>query len=122
MKSEVSSWQLQQFFTNEAQLQSKIGEGTEISSSNEVKLLGLKYDRIKDTLSTADLHLSKNANTKRLILSTIASNFDLFQFAGAIINRAGMFIHKLQCSKSLSWDDRISPEFERMAQHFSPGQ
>ena len=78
-----------------------------------VKLLGLTNDRETDKLSTAQLHLDPMANTKRKILLTIASNFDLFQFAGSIQNRSRLFVHKLQCATDVSWDSEISESEKR---------
>lgn len=51
------------------------------------------------------IHLEVNANTKRLILKYIASQFDMQNFLGPILNRARIFLHNLQCDKNVGWDD-----------------
>ena len=78
-----------------------------------VKLLGLAWNRKQDTLSTRSLHLDNKANTKRLILKTIAAHYDVFGFTLPLLNRAKLFLHKLQCDSSLKWDSRLSDELLR---------
>ena len=79
-----------------------------IDSENvDSKLLGLIWNRATDTLSTRPIDLSAVANTKRTILQTIASQYDVFSFAGPSINRARLFMHCLQCNKSLGWHTRL---------------
>ena len=99
---------LQQCVTNDSELQLQLDEKSQQVTADEVKLLGLRYNRKSDTLSTAQLHLEAAANTKRKILSTIASNFDLFNFAGPLLNRARLFMHRLQCAQDVGWDEIIS--------------
>ncbi|MEL7307448.1 MAG: hypothetical protein AAGK05_05915, partial [Pseudomonadota bacterium] len=50
------------------------------------------------------------ASTKRQILSSIASQFDLFGFNGPILNRSRLFLHDLQCQMNIGWDDHLSKE------------
>ena len=78
-----------------------------------VKLLGVQWDRNKDTLSTKTIQLEVKAKTKREILATIASQFDLFNINGPILNRSRLFLHDLQCKSHLGWDDILSPELIR---------
>jgi len=101
---------LQQFITNDSQLQNEIDSETDSKSDDEVKLLGLRWNRLSDELSTKPIELDINARTKREILSSIASQFDLFNFNGPILNRSRLFLHTLQCDKSLGWDDSLPSE------------
>ena len=67
---------LQQFYTNELNLQSSIDAQSQTETPAVVPLLGLLWDRVADTISTRKMSL--NALTKREILRSIASNFDIY--------------------------------------------
>ena len=100
---------VQQVVTNDCDIQSKLdSEGQE--TSELVKVFGHTWNRATDSISTRPLHLDTSANTKRLILSTIANNYDLFQINGPILNRARLFVHRLQCDGGISWDDRLTAD------------
>ena len=101
-------FELQQFVSNNDDLQAKMDSDSSTSTSGEVKLFGLKWDREKDQLSCKKLYLNESASSKRQILQTVASNFDPFNFAGPILNRAKMFLHDLQNNKKLDWDKELS--------------
>ena len=96
-------FELQQYVTNDKALQEEIDELVAGSTPDNVKLFGLKWDRVNDTLSTQKLMLDISANTKRLVLKTIAMNFDPYNFNGPVLNRARLFMHRLQIDKSLGW-------------------
>ena len=98
---------LQQYNTNCLSLQDTIDNGQE-ETPQVVKLMGLMWDRSADTLTTRPLHLDPEASTKRTILSSIASNYDLFQYNGPLLNRARIYMHELQCSNSIGWDDKLN--------------
>ncbi|XP_068234742.1 uncharacterized protein [Palaemon carinicauda] len=102
--------ELQQIVTNDSSLQEDIDAGLENKTDSKVKLLGLQWHRQDDILSTRPIALEGSANTKRLILRSIASNFDLYNFNGPVFNRSRVFMHGLQCDKSLGWDDPLSQE------------
>ena len=101
-------FQLQKMFTNNVKLQNELDNQHEEKTPSQVKLLGLVYDREEDTIATAPLKLDCAANTKRKILSSLASNFDVFQFVGPLLNRARLFVHLLQCEQTLEWDTVLS--------------
>ena len=102
-------FKLQQFATNDLSLQAAIdGDGEKTPSV--VKLFGLAWNRVEDTISTQPLRLDPKANTKRAVLSTIAANYDIFQYNGPILNRARVFIHLLQCDSTLGWDSVLSDD------------
>ena len=100
---------LQQFVTNDEILRQKIQE-TEETKENEAKtkLLGLEFDQISDKIKTKPISLNKQAETKREILSTIASQFDLLGFNTPLMNRSRLFMHNLQCRSDIDWDDKLS--------------
>ena len=103
-------FELQQFVTNDLPLQQRIDEGLEEKTPERVKLFGISWDRLCDTLSTQPIQLNPKACTKRLILKSIAKNFDLYNFNGPLLNRARLFMHNLQCNKTLGWDTRLPNE------------
>ena len=99
---------VQQIACNDSNLQNEIDEGKE-PTANEVKLLGLQWYRDSDCISTKPIFLDCKANTKRLILQTIASNYDLFNINAPMLNRARLFMQQLQ-SISLPWDENLESE------------
>ena len=99
---------LQQFVTNDSELQDKIDSYYKVETPITVKLLGVQWNRNTDTLSTKSIMLQTQAVTKRQILSSIATQFDLFGFNGPVLNRSRLFLHGLQCDKTLGWDDKLS--------------
>ena len=97
---------LQQFITNEKDLSKELCEGKEPGSVSG--LLGLQWDKKNDVIRTRKIELNINAVTKREVLSTIASQFDLFQYNGPLLNRARIFLHVLQSSPEIEWDTKLS--------------
>lgn len=104
---------LQQYVSNDNDLQSLVDVDDKRQTPVKVKLLGMQWDRVEDTLSTRPISLDVNASTKRRILKTIASQFDLYNYNGPILNRSRLFLHRLQCKKDLDWDEQLSPELLR---------
>lgn len=98
---------LQQFITNDVELQKHVDHDREVTPP-KVKLFGLMWDRDNDTLLTQKLVLDRTATTKRTILSSIASNFDVFSFNRPLLNRSRLFMHRLQCMEDLGWDDKLT--------------
>lgn len=98
---------LQQITSNVRSIQldadSRCGEET----PDEVRLLGLNWQRSTDKLYSNRISLNSKANTKRSILKSIASQYDIHNFQGPILNRARIFLHKLQCDKDLGWDAKL---------------
>ena len=102
-------FQIQQVYTNAKDIQDTINHDFNQDNTEEgVKLFGLVWNRKEDTLSIQKLFLNEDAVTKREILSSIASNFDIFNFNGPLLNRARLFLHELQCRSELSWDAKLS--------------
>ena len=50
---------------------------------------------------------------KRQILSTIASQYDIYKFNGPIMNCSRLFMHSLQCNEDLGWDDILLQSHQR---------
>ncbi|XP_068229710.1 uncharacterized protein [Palaemon carinicauda] len=100
---------LQQFVTNDPSLQEVIYREGSGQTPHEVKLLGLQWSRDSDQIYTLPVRLDPNANMKRCVLKAIASNFDIFNFNGPILNRTRIFLHNLQTNK-LDWDEILDGE------------
>lgn len=103
---------VQQIMSNVTKIQTLADSRDEGKQTNdEVNLLGMLWNRTEDTLYTKQITLNQSANTKRLILKTIASQFDIHNFNAPLMNRCRLFLHQLQCNKELGWDDQLSAEF-----------
>ena len=101
---------IQQLVTNESNLQQLIDLQCEKGTPITNKLLGLNWNRESDEICTNQISLNVQANTKRLILQTIASQFDIFGFNLPLFNRCRMFMHGLQCQKGLGWDQPLNDQ------------
>lgn len=99
---------IQQCITNNSHLQSVINRGSTEVPDTKVKLLGMKWDTENDVLCLNKITLSKEAISKRTVLQSIASNFDLFGLSLPILNRARLYMQRLQCDKNLTWDTELS--------------
>ena len=96
---------LQQYATNDIKLQDDLDQKMdERATPSIIKLLGIKWDRSKDLLCTPAMTLSPEAKTKRQILRSIAENFDPNGFNMPVMNRARLFLHKLQVNRAINWD------------------
>ena len=62
----------------------------------------------KDKISTNQISLNLNDFSKRQILQSLASQYDLYNLNGPLLNR--LFVHKLQCEKNLGWDEKLCSE------------
>ena len=101
---------LQKFYTNLGELQVRIDASSQEESPQVINLLGLKWNRIHDTVSCAKISLNSDANTMRKVLSSVNSVFDLCGFLLPIMNRAKFFLHRLQMQKDLNWDDILTSD------------
>ena len=98
-------FEIQKLMCNSDSLQEVIDDSN--SESGETGLFGIKWDRSSDQLYTKPIQLNKEADTKRSVLQTIASQYDMQNFNGPLLNRARFFMHKLQCDKDLGWDVQL---------------
>lgn len=110
---EPFKFDVQQIVTNDVPLQMEVDDNFSSNTPVDNKLFGLTWDRQCDEIFTKPIYLNSSANTKRLILQTIASQFDIFGFNMPLFNRCRLFLHKLQCQKNLGWDKVLSPELQR---------
>lgn len=106
-------FEVQQLITNDLTLQKKIDEDMNVETPATTKLFGLIWDRLKDEIYTRPISLSPEANTKRTILKSIASQFDIYGFNMPLLNRSRLFMHQLQCNKKLGWDHVIPQEQQK---------
>ena len=99
---------VQKIFSNHTGVQAVADVHSEVETPVEVPVLRLNWNRLTDTLSCAPHMLDPAADSKRLILKTIASCYDVFNLKGPILNRARIFLHRLQVQENLSWDKKLS--------------
>ena len=97
---------LQKFATNNPELRDKFPSTEKDSLIHN--LLGISWNVEKDVLFNGKAYLNPDASTKRQILSTINSNFDLFGIFIPILNRAKLFLNKIQ--SEFGWDDPFGKE------------
>ena len=102
---------LQQFATNCPALQNIIDNENDWETDDEVKCFGLKWCRSKDILKPNQINLDLNANTKRKVLSSLKSVYDIYNVYTPILLRAKLFVQTLQYDKNLSWDAVLSEEY-----------
>ena len=107
---EPYKFSIQQLITNDVELQEQIDQEYETDTPVINKIFGLAWNRLTDEISTQAITLNLEANTKRTVLQTIASQFDIFGFNLPLFNRCRIFIHKLQCQKNLGWDQPLSAD------------
>ena len=77
---------------------------------DSIKLLGIQWEKKSDTLSSQPLNLNASANTKRSVLSSLASCYDPFNFSLPLMNKAKLFMQSLQTDSKLGWDTVIDHE------------
>ena len=97
-------FELQQLNSNDSHLNTEISAETQ----STVDLFGLRWDTVKDELSTKPKKLDPDVKTKRQILSCIAENYDPYNMECPLLNRARLFLHRLQCRPDLGWDETLS--------------
>ena len=69
-----------------------------------MKFIWDEVDDSSDEIATTKFNLNQSASTKREVTRTIASIYDPFNINGPLLNRARIFMHKLQCNSELKWD------------------
>ena len=106
----VYNLNLQQFFTNSKYLQTQID--CEVNKSDDcIKFFGMIWCRSNDKLSPMKINLNEYANTKRKILSSLNSIYDIFNIYGPILLRARLFLQKVHSDKSVTWDSPIKEDY-----------
>jgi len=101
---------LQQFATNSAEVQAHIDErtGTDSNFDQDVKLFGMHWNRSNDSLVPIKINLDMNANTRRTILSSLNTVYDVFGLYIPMLLRARLFVQRLQSDKTLTWDTTLT--------------
>ena len=103
-------FELQQYCTNDLNLQNKIDSETKSPTTEEVKLFGMSWNRANDTLAPYKIDLDSNADTRRKILQTINAVYDIYNLYAPILLRAKLYLQKIAAGLKLSWDTVISEE------------
>lgn len=103
-------FQLQQYASNNRELQLKIDADHKSETENVIKFFGMQWNRESDSFGPFPIKLNIEANSKRTILSSLNSVYDIFNLYGPILNRGKVFFQKLQLEKSLTWDATLPPE------------
>jgi hypothetical protein len=80
--------------TNDDVVQQKIEERSEEAMPDQVKLLGVNWNRE----ATPFLPVKLNLNLLQLKKTFCNCQYDLMNFQGPCLNRARIFMHSLQCS------------------------
>lgn len=111
---------LQQYMTNDLKLQTELDKNSNDETTTDVvKLLGIRWDRRRDVLFTNAMVLNNEAKTKRQILRSIAENFDPYGYNLPVMNRARLFLHSLQINNNITWDsildDKLLHEWKLIA-------
>ena len=106
-------FKLQQFITNSKHLQDIIDDDFVSDTPVINKVLGVEWNRTHDTLNPPKYSLNIDAQTKRQVLQSIASNYDTNNLNAPMLNRARLFLHQLQCRPDLTWDSKISKDQQR---------
>ena len=110
---EPYQFKLQQFFSNCEDLQVEIDSSTGECSPREVKLFGLFWDRVADTLAPTKIEFDESLCTKRQILGALNEVYDLFNVYAPILLRAKIFMQNLQLNKSLDWDTKVPVDLQK---------
>ena len=105
---------LQQFLSNDPAVQRLIAGDSGDELDAEQKLLGMIWNVVSDELTTEKFQLDRKADTKRKVLSSIASNYDIFAINGPLLNRARLFMNSLQTQPKLGWDQKISDDDNKL--------
>ena len=99
---------LQQFITNINDFQIEIDKSNPEEPTPQInKLLGVHWDRLNDTLGPKLIKLDPNAFTKRQVLQTLNSIYDILGLYLPIVNKAKQFMQRLSLIKNLNWDDTL---------------
>ena len=101
---------IQQVYSNCIDVQNCSDLKSEANTPDSVKLLGINWNRISDEICTEPMRLNIDAKTKREVLRSLASNYDAYNVCAPMLNRAKLFMHKLQCNPDLDWDTTLPSE------------
>ena len=101
---------LQQFASNDQNLQQTIDESSTCPTSVNLSFFGMTWNRESDTFGPHEIKLDPIAGTKREVLATLNAVYDIFGIYIPVLNRAKLFFQHLQCDKTLGWDTPLREE------------
>ncbi|XP_068225629.1 uncharacterized protein [Palaemon carinicauda] len=123
---EQHKFPLQQYVTNYSQFQRDIDCKVGTETPQEVKILGMCWDRYNDILKATCVKLNVEANTLRQILSSVMSIFDLNNTNLPVLNRCKIFLRQLQSDYVDKWDTSLHGaqlnEWRNIASQFNNGE
>uniref|UniRef100_A0A8D8TAY9 Integrase catalytic domain-containing protein n=1 Tax=Cacopsylla melanoneura TaxID=428564 RepID=A0A8D8TAY9_9HEMI len=91
----------------------------DLGSDESIKLLGMKWNPSTDVFFYTIMPPDSNNVTKRKILSSVASIYDLNGYLSPVTIWMKIFLQKLWLDKSVSWDSPLSPELNRQWVQFA---
>ena len=106
-------FELQQFYTNDKELQNKIDVDAGEVAPDMVKLFGMMWDRTNDEICVNKISLNADATTRREMLASLNAVYDIYNVYAPVLLRARIFMQKLQCDQSLNWDTAVSENVQR---------
>ncbi len=99
---------LQQFVCNHIEYQHELDKIHEETATENVKVLGMIWNRLNDTFQAPSYSMELNVKSKRDVLREINRNFDLMGTNIPLLNRAKLFLRELQGDSKLTWDTSLN--------------
>ena len=78
-----------------------------LTENDLCNLFGITWNRVSDTYCPNFSKMNPEIKTRRQILSNINSNFDPMGMYLPTLNRAKLFLHNLNFTQNLAWDENI---------------
>lgn len=91
----------------------------DLGSDESIKLLGIKWNPTSDVFFYTIVPPEPTIITKRKILSSVASIYDLNGYLSPVTVWMKIFLQKLWLEKSVSWDSPLSPTLNKQWVQFS---
>ena len=104
---------LQQFTTNAPDVQEQFDKELNENTPVDIKVLGIQWDRENDQIGPKPISLDSNACTRRQILKTVNSVYDILGIYLPIMNRAKLFLQKLARNAELGWDTPLNDDLQK---------
>ncbi|KAL1448550.1 hypothetical protein WDU94_005484 [Cyamophila willieti] len=90
-----------------------------LGSNESIKLLGMKWNPASDVFFYTIMPPDSGEVTKRKILSSVASIYDLNGYLSPVTIWMKIFLQKLWLDKDVSWDSPLSPELKNQWNNFA---
>ncbi|KAI5734956.1 hypothetical protein M8J77_012447 [Diaphorina citri] len=91
----------------------------DLGSDESIKLLGMKWNPTTDVFFYTIMPPDSIGVTKRKILSSVASIYDLNGYLSPVTIWMKIFLQRLWLDKSVSWDSPLSPELNQQWVQFA---